>query len=1535
MKIVGNTVGTPMKRPDFNQKDPKKSDYIKNNPIPDIKEEDEGKIVQVSGGAYVLNDMPKSSVDEDAVNSVVDDKLKPVGDNVYKLIALITNNSWRLKDTFDGTEDFTYDFEFVSNGTSYSQISYIYQEYDDGSDNECLLRYRGLDGRYTIVYRNGWLNEDEKLIIAKGSGVPSQYIDSFETIATRTIEESAKALNTDAKTILGAINELKSRIGSIPIVKDEETGKWSFDVTLFETFDFGGITFGGKEYALISFDLFELNIDVESGEATVKFAEDTLKKLWNLLPEEDREKLELWGNTTIANVKNWFMHTDTDGDGTEEEYDNFGDAANAKIQKVVSDATKGLNDITNWMGGVVNDAGEAVADFGEAISVTIENANKDTQTWINGLGKDIGNWFEETKNNTEEGITNFGEAVTATIDKASEGTKNGLEQVVTFLAGTGEVAEDFAEKAVATIAGIGEEVVESTQEGLELVQGWINDITSFFGGITWELFDFFGEEEVVEEQPVAYALSRTVGEEEPTTYARETPATYGLSRKLPTEDNPIIYEFEFESNKLNFNKLEFNYTFEDGYALVFHRDGGEPITVYTSKRGYIHEAYKRIFTKDVRAVLGGIAKRTTQSIGDLLTTTGKTIWDALNELNSDTNIFAFFNESDGKWYKHLVNGAFIGLITPMTTGGGVITSYGVSAMVDLVKGEVHTDNGKVSISSLPEIRDALLGTGTPTEFANAMITNLKKHFTVASDLEGLQGEVNTLKGTVEGIQGDIEGIEGDVADIQSDVGDVDELESTVKGTLTRSVNYVHRRAENVEKVLNWVVDDLDGTEWIVRPNFVAPALYGKFVIDADVTDIDATGYERKFFANEIRIGYEATTDMASEGYVVLVTEMMKPAISNTHTLHFKFFQGDTTNPILIDWLTTYGEMVKGSKLETEAKDVFGAINELNGKTIDKIEEIYVAGDPQDISVEDGGIVWENFFTINRDNTGDFYHRVPIVAGDNVTFEVEGNVVKINAQGGGSTSKAIIDVVELPTENINEEAFYRLLSAKWVSWGEVYNALTCHCVETLPDTAIPATTDMVNITAYYNASDGGVYGYVDDMLAGYFGIPSGWYSAEMLFQTVGWHYGGVITDIKDSDGDVDFKVLLGYTLYTHKDGKWETVKGVGTAGTGVNAEVFNDTDNEASGDYSQARGAYTKAKGYASTAEGECTVATARNQHVQGQFNIEDTEEKYAHIVGNGEDGADSNAHTIDWQGNGWFAGTIKVGGTGQDDEEAKELATKEYVDSKTGGSSVSLIGTWTVVDEPTIPIGYIPLTFTANGEEYVALNVGYMGSSSWGITTLAYCKNDGEFISVYTNNPSGSYGITHGWGNQANRQITVTEEPTDKGAIAWLGANTDAPKVEAPKEEMPQIRFTSMAQNETLDGYKFTVEIVGGGALQEGDALQICGKRMFGQTVDEFGNIKTPKKYKLRRFAEYTISADDLEKRFLTVNVKINTRTEPYLFRSNNKHSLPLSPLYLRIRRPKGYLQNNDTGMTVDATFSNIVTVWKTYDIEGMEISLV
>lgn len=111
--------------------------------------------------------------------------------------------------------------------------------------------------------------------------------------------------------------------------------------------------------------------------------------------------------------------------------------------------------------------------------------------------------------------------------------------------------------------------------------------------------------------------------------------------------------------------------------------------------------------------------------------------------------------------------------------------------------------------------------------------------------------------------------------------------------------------------------------------------------------------------------------------------------------------------------------------------------------------------------------------------------------------------------------------------------------------------------------------------------------------------------------------------------------------------------------------------------SHAEGKRTVAAGSDSHAEGYCTRAMSGSQHVQGAYNIEDASGVYAHIVGNGSSESNrSNAHTVDWDGTAWFAGDVKIGGTGQDDTNAKTLATTEYVQEQLGAASQIQIITW-------------------------------------------------------------------------------------------------------------------------------------------------------------------------------------------------------------------------------------------------------------------
>jgi hypothetical protein len=132
------------------------------------------------------------------------------------------------------------------------------------------------------------------------------------------------------------------------------------------------------------------------------------------------------------------------------------------------------------------------------------------------------------------------------------------------------------------------------------------------------------------------------------------------------------------------------------------------------------------------------------------------------------------------------------------------------------------------------------------------------------------------------------------------------------------------------------------------------------------------------------------------------------------------------------------------------------------------------------------------------------------------------------------------VVALPTEDIKEDVFYRLLTGTWVFNQFVQNHMICHCVETLPETGEPAVSgDLSNlenatITTYYNVSDESVYGYVTDVLSGVFGVPVGWYPASALMQAVGFTFAGIIADLMDNPRDGQFRLLLSYEVYYHKN-----------------------------------------------------------------------------------------------------------------------------------------------------------------------------------------------------------------------------------------------------------------------------------------------------------------------------------------------------------------------------------------------------------------
>ena len=108
------------------------------------------------------------------------------------------------------------------------------------------------------------------------------------------------------------------------------------------------------------------------------------------------------------------------------------------------------------------------------------------------------------------------------------------------------------------------------------------------------------------------------------------------------------------------------------------------------------------------------------------------------------------------------------------------------------------------------------------------------------------------------------------------------------------------------------------------------------------------------------------------------------------------------------------------------------------------------------------------------------------------------------------------------------------------------------------------------------------------------------------------------------------------VHTHAEGF-----GTQTTGTQCHAE---GSETISAGFGTHTEGIKTQAYGDCAHAEGWETIARGIHQHVEGRYNIEDTENKYAHIVGNGDPSKRSNAYTLDWDGNAWYKSDVRTRG---------------------------------------------------------------------------------------------------------------------------------------------------------------------------------------------------------------------------------------------------------------------------------------------------
>lgn len=302
-----------------------------------------------------------------------------------------------------------------------------------------------------------------------------------------------------------------------------------------------------------------------------------------------------------------------------------------------------------------------------------------------------------------------------------------------------------------------------------------------------------------------------------------------------------------------------------------------------------------------------------------------------------------------------------------------------------------------------------------------------------------------------------------------------------------------------------------------------------------------------------------------------------------------------------------------------------------------------------------------------------------------------NVSKIAEDADSAASElkeysGVIDVIDVYNiSDPDERAIYRMPLYYLIIDGKFHDYATVKIRQwaQLPsEPGEPAAKDFVNsrgdtvdyYTVYLNLTDEKYYVYYNSAWSELSSVASSLFGENYSFA-------GTYTNASEIPTTNSVAILKTSALYTLAYGRVTRV--ISNRATSYFGESFNSIDNKATGSFSHAEGVRATASGYAAHAEGDgtaasgpeshtegggteargwCshaegyfTVAAGSRQHVQGKYNIVDNQHKYAHIVGNGtnEDVLDengniieqnrSNAHTLDWQGNAWYAKSLSIG----------------------------------------------------------------------------------------------------------------------------------------------------------------------------------------------------------------------------------------------------------------------------------------------------
>ena len=208
-------------------------------------------------------------------------------------------------------------------------------------------------------------------------------------------------------------------------------------------------------------------------------------------------------------------------------------------------------------------------------------------------------------------------------------------------------------------------------------------------------------------------------------------------------------------------------------------------------------------------------------------------------------------------------------------------------------------------------------------------------------------------------------------------------------------------------------------------------------------------------------------------------------------------------------------------------------------------------------------------------------------------------------------------------------------------------------------------------------------------------------------------------------------------YSHAEGNGASAagnqahaEGNGSAAAAASAHAEGD-GTTASGESSHAEGYHSAASATAAHAEGFASVAAGVGAHAGGvgtvasgvaqraigKYNTEDANGLYAVIAGGGTaDSARKNIGTLDWNGNAWFRGNVKIGGSSRGDVAAKTVATQDMLAAKADLSALAAVATsgsyGDLSGKPAIPTVPTKVSAFSNDAGYLTSHQSLAGLAS-------------------------------------------------------------------------------------------------------------------------------------------------------------------------------------------------------------------------------